>query len=640
MKWNFIHFPGILCLIFMLLCQLDSTAQNHIVNRRSQKFFDKALLAYRLNQQIESAIWLKKAIDADSMNLDAYRLLSDVSDETNNLQQKKQALSKIVQIDQAANQNVLVSLAVLYQQSGEFNQALQVWEMLFQRYPDHQLAREQTDRCKALIKLIQHPLKIEIVQLNSPVNTKTHEYWPLISFDDSTLYFTRLMTSDQHFIFERLFYAYRTKTGWSEAQQLKFGDNELVNEGTLTMTADGRLIFFSACGRSGGMGSCDLYYFILQNGKWTGPRNAGTTINSKHWEAQPSVSANGRQLYFSSNRPGGFGSRDLWVSKISENQRGELEFSAPVNLGYKVNTAFDDFSPFIHADNQTLYFASEGHLNFGKSDVFIARLVNEQWDEVENLGVPVNSPASDDGLVVSPTANVAVFASDREGSIQQSKDLYQFQMPEQFLPQRVGYVKGKVYNAETLENLEAVIRLVDLEDHSAQEINATTNSGYLAILKERKTYAFLVEKSGYLLYSKHFNLMEPGTFVQATVMDIYLEPISKDLRMVLSNVFFDLDSHIIQSASFPELDELIRFLKLNATLKIEISGHTDNTGQSEYNRELSLKRADSIAKYLQNEIDAERIVVAGYGADMPLESNETEAGRSKNRRCELRILSQ
>lgn len=640
MKWNFLNIPAILCLIVLLLCQLESAAQYHEVKARSQNFFEKALTAYRLNQTDETLRWLEKAIAADSMNLDAYRLLSDVSDETNNLQLKIQALAKVVQIDQAVSQSVLVSLAGLYQQSGEFKQALTTWKILLQRNPAHVLALEQAERCQALIALIQHPYPVQLVQLGAPVNTEANEYWPLISADDSILYFTRLMSSEQHFLYERLFYATRSKMSWSEVQQLKLDDNNLVNEGTMSMTANGRLVFISACGRADGWGSCDLYYFVLRNGKWNGPVNAGPTINTKHWEAQPSVSASGNQLYFSSNRPGGFGSRDLWVSQISENSRGELAFSMPVNLGSQVNTAFDDFSPFIHADDQTLYFASEGHLNFGKSDVFIGRLVNEQWTEVENLGVPVNSPASDDGLVVSPTANVAMFASDREGSLRQSKDLYQFQLPERFLPQRVGYVKGRVFNAETLELLNATVRVVDLDDRSVQEIEAQANKGYLAILKENKVYAFHVEKPGYLLYSNHFNLIEPVSFSQARVMDIYLQPIKTHLRMVLSNVFFDLDSHVLKPASTPELNELIRFLKLNATLKIEISGHTDNTGRADYNHDLSLRRAEAIASYLQKEIDNDRIVVKGYGSDQPIESNETEAGRSKNRRCELRILSQ
>lgn len=628
-----------LCLL-LLLSPHGLIAKNQFKHRRSEKLFNKALAAYQSNEPFRAIKLLERSLATDSLNLNAYRLLSDLADEINNQQQKIQALSKLIQLDEKVERKAFVSLALSYQQNGDFAKAMQVWEQLLGHDPSDATTLAAIEKCRKLNSLIENPLPVNFVPLNKNINTAAHEYWPQISADDSVLYFTRLLQHEQQYSYERIFWSNWNGVDWTEPLQLNMGNDELINEGTMSMTADGRLIFVSACGRPGGYGSCDLYYFIQQSGKWQGPFNAGADINTKFWEAQPSVSANGRQLYFSSNRPGGLGARDLWMSHITKQEGGKLKFSTPMNLGDHVNTPVNDYSPFIHADDQTLYFASEGHLNFGKSDVFVARFINERWTNVENPGVPLNSTAADDGLVVSPTGRVAFLSSDRLSSSGNSKDLYQFNLPESIKPMRVAYLRGYVYNALTREPMAAILRLIDLDEQSTNIVEAGSNDGFLTTLKANKNYALHIEQTGFLLYSKNINLNIPGNFREATLLEIYLQPIQPELRLILSNVFFDFDSSVPDPASKPELDELIRFLKLNPGLNVELSGHTDNQGNITYNKSLSLKRAEAIAVYLMNEIAASRIVVAGYGPDQPIAPNDTEAGREKNRRCELRILGQ
>lgn len=628
-----------ICLIGLLIHPFECNSQTKQNPAKSANLFSKAIEAYQQNLYIKAEKYLLDAIKADTGNVNTYLLLSDVSDELKNSVQRTRALQQVVKLDSLNHPLAFKLLAEIYFEQGNFQNSLQMWKA-YQRF---NLANElmkvsqMIDKCQYAIQLMSEPIPVEIIHLDSSVNTDENEYWPLISTDDSTLYFTRLITGQKQFAYERLFYASRIDSTWGPADQLSFGYDEMVNEGTISLTADGNLMFFSACGRPGGKGSCDIYYLQKTDGKWSLPKNAGAVLNSVFWEAQPAVSALGERLFFSSNREGGFGKKDIWVSEITKTERGQLTFSVPLNLGTKVNTSENDFSPFIHADDQTLYFASDGRYGLGKSDLYLTRYTDSIWTEAIHLGYPVNSPEYEDGLVVSPTAHVAVFSSNRTPSVNGSKDLFQLVLPQQFQPQKMGYVKGFVFDAVSKNKINAEIRIINLEEQRINELQASVENGYVVTLKENQTYAFHISKPGYLFYSSHFNLKDPKQFNHATVLNIYLQPIQNDVAVILKNIFFEHDSYQMKETSYPELNELIHFLKINPTVSVEISGHTDNTGTPEYNLKLSEKRALEIGSYLMKSIRPERITLNGYGAEKPVDTNDTEQGRSNNRRSELRI---
>lgn len=628
------------CLIGFLVFPFHASAQSKQNKSKSVKYFDQALEYYQKSAVKSSEELLLSSIKFDSLNVNAYLLLSDVSDELQKSEQRIWALEKVLDLDSLNHPVVYKFLAELYFPIGKYQQSLYMWlkykELATRK--DSLLIDENIQKCRQAIHLVNNPSSANLFHLGEDINSSENEYWPLISTDDSTIYFTRLITTQKKFAFERLYFSERTDTSWAKAKQLNLGADEMVNEGTMSMTADADLIFFTACGRPDGKGSCDIYYLQRTDGKWSRPRNAGNVINTASWEAQPSVSANGDRLYFSSNRPGGSGAKDIWMSDITTNQLGELKFSVPKNLGNRVNSRGNDFSPFIHADDQTLYFASDGRYGLGKSDLFFTQLNDSVWSFARNLGSPINSTKDDDGLVVSPSAHLAAFSSDRSGSVNNSKDLYLLTLPDQFQPYKVGYVKGQVFDAVSKKKLNVEIKLVDLENSKAELVASTVENGFITTLKAERTYAFHISEPGYLFYSEHFNLKDAQKFSSATVLNIYLQPIKLNATVVLNNIFFDFNSYELRKESIPELNELIRFMKINPDVRIEISGHTDNIGSEEYNRRLSENRAGEISKFLTQFISSDRIVVKGYGAEKPVDTNETEEGRSHNRRSELRII--
>jgi outer membrane protein OmpA-like peptidoglycan-associated protein len=631
----------LLCLIMGLLCLCPLRLFGQKVSKKSARLFEQALSAYRAGDWLNAENYALLSVRTDSLNLNAFLLIADISTELKNPVQQQWALEKVVANGLENNPLAGKLLSENYFHSGNYRSALKMIEaykaLNIER--DSVYVAEMIKKCTTARDIVDNKHQMEIVHLGSQVNTFENEYWPYISADDSTLYFTRLITNEQRFHFERLFVADRDGDAWMPAQKLLLGGADEVNEGTISMSADGRILFFTACGRPDGMGSCDIYYMVKDNGKWYSPVNAGPVVNTNRWEAQPSVSAYGDLLFWTSNREGGVGGKDIWYAPITSKNGGKLEFGTPVNAGWGVNTRHDDYSPFIHADYRTLYFASEGHYGLGGADLYLSRFDGENWLPAKNLGYPINSRANDDGLVVSPTAHVAVFSSNREGTLAGSKDLFMMNLPESLQPSITGYVKGYVFDAVTHKKLDAVIELTNINDGKLRSVLADVHNGYIATLENNTLYAFNVTKPGYLFFSEHFDHINPDGFKDASVFNIYLQPISLAAKVVLNNIFFDHDSYLLKEESKIELQKVVGFLLMNPQVKVEIAGHTDSTGSEVYNLALSENRAKAIALHLQNSIDSNRIGYKGYGANKPVADNATEEGRGKNRRSELIITA-
>ncbi|MDA3929987.1 MAG: OmpA family protein [Prolixibacteraceae bacterium] len=629
-----------LIIVSSFLGRTSVKANSRQNSKKSKKLFDVALQYYNSSNYIEAEKYSISSINADTLNIQSYLLLSDISDEIRKTSQRVWALEKVFMIDSLSFPLVHKFLASLYFNEGSYSKSLKKWLSYqgFNVHKDSILIVQKIEECEKAVNLKMNPYPIQIEHLSSKINTSENEYWPLITADDSTLFFTRLIRERDAFAFERLFFSDKTEEDWEHAKQLILNNSEEINIGTISLTANGNMLFYTACGRSDGMGSCDIYYMKKENGFWQRPTNAGAILNSRYWEAQPSISASGEVLYFSSNRTGGFGKKDIWMSRVSITSENRLNFSQAINLGATINSSGSDYSPFIHADDRTLYFASDGRFGLGNSDLYFSQLNDSIWSNAINMGSPINSRYSDDGLVVSPTALTVVFSSNREESINQSKDIYKAELPNEFLPDKVGYMKGKVFDKMTTKPLSVDLKLINLTNNSSYVIQSDIENGYITILKANQTYALSVAKKGYLFYSEHINYSELGRFNSALQKHIYLAPIVVNASMVLKNIFFDSDSYQLKSVSFAELDQLIKFMKINQNVIIELAGHTDNIGTADYNLNLSEKRAETIRQYLSKSIPNSRISTIGYGDTKPIESNENEKGRSKNRRTELRIV--
>jgi len=474
----------------------------------------------------------------------------------------------------------------------------------------------------------KNPVPFQPKNLGAAINTEHWEYFPYMTPDGKLLAFTRLQNNQ-----EDIYVSTKTEKGFSPAVSLGNIINTADNEGAETMNADGTLLFFTACNRMDGYGSCDIYFSQKLKGNWTAAMGIGKPINTSAWEAQPSFSSDGRALYFASSRPGGLGGKDIWVSYLDE----QLKWSEPQNLGPNINTANDDQCPFIHADNQTLYFTSAGWPGMGGGDIYISRKTDTGWTKAENLGYPINTETDDNGLAVSYDGKMAFLASNRENGFG-GLDIYSFELPEKMQPKRVTYLKATVRDAVTKQLLQANYSMTDLETKKESK-GVTQNGSFFATLEVNKNNALQIQQEGYLFYSRNINLTAEASATQPFEMEVLLQPISANGKITLNNVFFDFDKSELKPESFAELDKLVELLLKNPAVKMEIAGHTDSKGDKKYNLLLSQKRAESVMEYLLKKgIDKLRLTAKGYGDTQPVAPNDTEENQAKNRRTEVKVL--
>jgi len=490
---------------------------------------------------------------------------------------------------------------------------------------------------------VKHPVPFTPVNLGPAINTEANEYFPCLTADNQTLLITRLLpdrrsaTGRQ----EDFFMSKKQNGVWSQAAAIGLPINTANNEGAPTLSVDGNILFFIACenvygygeGRQG-LGSCDIFRAERMGDGWMPPENIGEPVNSRNWESQPSFSSDGKTLYFVSNRGGGY---NIWQTTLQEAGL----WSQPAKLGPNINTDADESSVFIHPDNRTLYFASNGHPGMGGMDIFMSSPDSTgNWGKPVNLGYPINTRDDDNCLTISSDGTTAFFASDREGGYG-GLDIYSFELYEEVRPNKVTYMKGVVFDAETDQKLEARFELIDLATgKTAVESNSNPGNGeFLVCLPGNTNYALNVSRDGYLFFSENFSLSGDNTSSDPFLKDVPLHRIRAGEKVVMKNIFFETDKYDLLPESVVELGKLAGFLKKNQSVRIEISGHTDNVGTPEYNQALSENRARAVYDYLiQEGIDKSRLSYKGYGLTQPLDTNDTELGRANNRRTEFRIL--
>lgn len=504
------------------------------------------------------------------------------------------------------------------------------------------------DDAKSIIKnidvlkaLYNNPVEFKPQNLGPNVNTANGEYWPGLTLDGKYFYFTRMMSRNSGH-YEDFYRSEIKDSVFGPSVRMPEPVNTAGNEGTISITADGKTIFFSAKDRVNemgmplGIGEFDIYYSGYYMGQWSKPVNLGQPINSDRWDAQPSISPDGLTLYFSSDRPGGFGGADIWMSTFKDGR-----FQTPVNLGPEVNTPGEEQSPFIHYDNLTLYFSSNGHPGIGGGDIFVCRKgADGKFGNRMNIGYPINSEKDELGLIVDRLGKFGYLSSERAGGFG-GLDIYKFELPSNLKPEPVSYVTGTVYDAISMEKIEADMELTDL---ATGEIIIKTRSqkgsgAFFMVLKSNRNYMLTIDQTNYLFYSANFSLKEHSS-LEPYKLDVPLKKPATDIEVVLNNVFFDVDKYELKPESKLELDKLVHLLKKFPFMKIEIGGHTDNTGDKAKNKVLSQNRAKAVKEYLVSKgIDATRLSAIGYGDSKPVADNNTEEGRAKNRRTVFKVLS-
>ncbi|MFV0267299.1 MAG: OmpA family protein [Draconibacterium sp.] len=626
-----------LVLVFVFLTVSSVLGQS---SKRTEKLFETARSLYSSDQYSKAIDVCNQILGIDSQNVNTHLLLAEMYKDMDSTRLEISHLSKA----RKTSDNPLIDfrLGEAFYKLGMYSEALNFYD----QYKENKNIPEKRQfllackiaSCKFAMQAIANPVDFEPNRLREGVNSEFDEYWPTPTLDGKHLVFTRLVRDSVNRPQEDFFMVELDSLNW-EAKPMS-GVNTEENEGAQTLSADSRIMFFTACNRPDGFGSCDIYFSRFLNGKWTEPRNAGEPLNTSSWEAQPSFSSDNHYLYFSSNRAAGKGKKDIWrVEFKGFGEDGTPQWNQPQNLA-EVNTKGDEVSPFIHANNQNFYFASDTHIGMGGLDLFSA-FVDESGavHDVKNLGYPINTNKDDMGLTISSIGDVAYFSSARESD--RGLDIFSFNLDRGLQPQAVTYVKATVRNKKTQQPIAASIELVNVnskQDNSRIQ-KADENGEAMLALPLRRNYAFNVSEDGYLFYSQSMQLGEVNSLTDPIVLNIDLEPIEIGAQMELYNIYFQTDSFRILPQSEPELQKLVTFLQTNPKLKVEIQGHTDSSGNPEKNLELSKLRAKSVVDYLvENKIQLDRLKWDGYGDTRPIATNDTAEGKRQNRRTTIKII--
>lgn len=634
-----------------------SVAQNYVTKKnapeKALKFFKKGQELGRQNQYKKAVKEYKKALKSAPNFIDARLFLADAYYAQKQFEQAEKEFESVVALGVDYKPRVLYVLGALEYKLDKFEEAAAHLKQ-FKTFEVKSTAlknRAEKLRLNSLFaaEAIKNPLPYQPTNLGD-INSEDPEYLPSLTADGATMIYTRRVGRQEDF-----YKSQKINGAWQKGEPLGPPINTLDNEGAQSVSADGRFLVYTVCNRENDFGSCDLYFATATADGWSPPQNIGHPINTKTWESQPALSADGRTLFFVSSRQGGLGGKDIWVTY----KKNDGKWTKPQNLGAAINTKGDDESPFFHADGQTLYFRSNGRVGMGGFDLYSAkRQFNGTWSDPINLGYPINTKADEGSLVVSLDGTTAYFASDQLG-VKGAIDLYSFEMPKAIRPNPVTYVNATVFDAVSKGRLEAKIELIELKSGVTYTSATTTANGeFLVCLPIGNDYAFNISKAGYLFYSENFALKEITTRHEPIQMKVPLQkiplpatnPIAKDtptkptvdksMPIVLKNVFFETGSAALKPASATELKFLINLLNNNPTIRIQINGHTDNVGSEADNLVLSKNRAQAVVNYLVQEgIASERLLAKGFGETQPIADNADNKGRQQNRRTEFQIIN-
>jgi hypothetical protein len=641
MKYLFIIF------IFSISCLTLKTGFSqglHTTSNKALKAYNDGMSFYDFLDYSRAEDLFKEALTYDSKFYESYMMLGELYSKQKRYAEASFNYQAAVNIDSTSYKPVFFNLAIAEMMTGDYQNSLLHFKT-YLRYKSNSeknrlMALKNVKNCEFAIEAMKKPVTFNPVSVGGGVNTPEDEYWPSITADGQTLMFTRQVYSDylpsaMGSSQEDFYLSIKSDSSWGRAVNLGEPLNTKSNEGAQSLSSSGNYMYFTACERSGGMGSCDIYFSAFSNGRWSVPYNLGGPVNSKNWESTPSISADGNLLIFSSNRPGGFGGKDLWSSVLTN----KGSWANPVNLGKSINTSGEEMSPFIHFDGKTLYFASDGRPGMGGFDIYFTRMKDDStWSEPQNLGFPINTSSDDMGLVIEAGGQKGYFSSKRDNK--NGKDIFYFILDESVRPNPVSYLKGKVTDKETGKLLKADYELINLSTNKVTIKSATDDNGnFLVCLPSGFNYGLNVSKTGYLFYSDNFMFEGQHTVMEPFIKRINLSPLKVGEKMQLSNVFYEFDSWELKKESVEELNNLAELLIFNKDLIVEIGGYTDSIGTRGYNLTLSEKRAISVVNYLISKgISSERLKYKGYGNTSPIGDNITSEGRKLNRRTEAKII--
>lgn len=642
---KYVWLAAFVLLQYALCAQVELGECEQEKSEKAEVQIQKALKAMNAKDYNMANIYVGNAQKMQQNNAHAFYLAGEIAFRSGNLLKTEASWAQCLSVCPDYKPELYFFLGIIYLENGKKAQA-EEYLTKFLTLPGRE--RGYDKEAKSALKemhlkadLINNPVPFNPLPVKA-ISTSVDEYLAIISPDEALCFFTRKQKKIDKYagpsgtarFVEEFSMAQKTGTTYTKGEPLPSPFNENFNEGGATITANNRELYFTVCQvDKDGYQNCDIYYSIYEFGNWGSILPLGDHINNpKSWESQPSISAHGDVLYFTSNRPGGKGGLDLWVCY----RQADGEWQAPVNLGDVINTPKNEKSPFIHSDSQTLYFASDGHPSLGGYDIFYAKKDNatNAWVEPANIGYPINTTADEIGLFVSLNGKKGYFNSNKlKGA--GGWDLYEFDLYKNARPEKVALVKGVLKDENNNVVTDAKVEVKNLKTKEITEVKVDQFTGEYATvvqLKEKENIILKVNKEGAAFTSKFVDASdETSSGVIQSELQVEEIKIGKEYR--INDIHFTTNSYDLSENSRQVIDEFILFLKQNQRITIDLQGHTDDVGDNSANLTLSVNRARVVYEYLlENGIAKSRITYHGYGETRPLADNATEKGRAENRR--------
>lgn len=632
------------CFFFMVvicLSYIPAHAQQPVFGDKAQKWYEQAVL-YDLHHQPEKAeAYYRKSIRRNPRNFQVYLSFAGLLSHQQDFYAAAKVLKQASAYSGKEMQSVNITLAEAFFRA--------------EKYDDAELALNSISGVAALsskqqaqVALLRASIQwakqnISVPYADTPinpgfrVNSVYNEYFPSVSLDDSTLVFTRETNGiDQDFYLARR----DSCGGWFAADPLGEPPNSPQQEGAQMLSADGHYLFFMRCQNESpngwALGGCDLYFSYTTADGWSQPVPFGGTINTPAFEGMPSLSPDNKTLYFVSDRAGGYGGKDIWMSRFQDGL-----WQIPENLGPEINTPGDETAPWIAVDNQTLYFTSNGHPGFGGNDIYLSRKGPDgQWTAVVNLGIPINSPSEDASMTVSTGGRKAYFSSNRPGG-SGGMDIYETVLPEAFRPYPRTWLYGIVHDSLDNSRLPlAILTWTNLEtgQQIAQYQSNWGDASYLSAFPLNTLLALNVTRYNYLDLNDTFCFTSqysyPPDTLNIALLPQYYSPPLADTNLL--TVYFGKNTFTISDSLAQWIRQRILPFKDGRYNEFIVNGFTDTSGNPALNSEISFERARALKAVLLNMgIPEEKIEVEGWGDSSPAASNNTDEGRALNRRAVL-----
>ena len=499
------------------------------------------------------------------------------------------------------------------------------------------------EMCKTAKILVANPINIEINNLGAAINSSFHDYSPIVTVDQKTVFFTSRRKgstgkeiSEEGNFNEDIYESNKTEQGWNNAYNIGSPINTERNESAVGISPDGETMLLY----NDESGNGDIYTTTLHGDVWSAPLKLNNFINTDHWEPSAFISADGTKLYFVSNKPGGYGGRDLYISK----RKHGGDWEKAVNMGPTVNTPYEEDAPFIHPDGVTLFFSSNGHSTMGGFDIFMTNIGGDgKWMNPENVGYPINSTDDDVFYVVSADGRTSYFSSFRKGGLGEKDNYMATFLDVKQKPLTV--VQGIVSCMLEKPNQDITVVVTDnLTEEVVGVYRPNSKTGkFLFILTPGKNYNVTYQSSGHLFYSENMDIPQEAGYLELK-KEISLCPIEVGAKITLNNIFFDFDKATLRPLSNVEIKNLVKIMTDYPNIKVQISGHTDSKGDDNYNLRLSVDRARAVVEQLVAQgIDGNRMKAKGYGEKKPVAKNsnadgsDNPEGRQLNRRVEFVI---